>query len=130
MSAFQALADTSFVAIDAVYGEPLLITHRVSGQFVAGAPDSANPPFTAVGVLDVNGVVVDDAGLKTAARSEAVMAKPVADFAFSQFGAGRLQPVAGTILTRTSRPGSPRFEVVSRLPDGVGRVVFQLAAVP
>ncbi len=130
MSAFHALAVTAFETIDAVYGEPILVTHRLAGQFVAGAADSANPAFTAVGVLDVEGAVTDDAGLKTAARSEVETVKPVADFAFAQFGAGRLAPVKGTLLTATSRPGSPRFEVVSRLPDGVGRVVFQLAPLP
>lgn len=127
MSAFADLFVARQPALDDAFGEPILVTHRLAGQFVAGAADPDNPAFTAIGVLDVEGVIVDDAGLKTGARSEVETLKPVVDFAFAQFGPGRLAPVKGTILTATDRTGAPQFEVVSRLPDGVGRVVFQLA---
>jgi hypothetical protein len=117
-------------SLDSAFGEPLLIAPQVAGEFTAGGDDPANPPFAAVGVLDVEGVVVDDAGLKTGARSEVAMLKPSADFALSQFGPGRPQPVKGARITATSRAGAPRFVVLDALPDGVGRLTCQLAVLP
>ena len=127
MSEFAELFVARQGALDAAFGEPIRIEHRLAGAFVAGAADPDHPAFIATGVLDVEGVVIDGAGVKSGGHPEVETTKPIVDFAFSQFGADRLAPVKGAVLTATTRRGAPRFEVVSRLPDGVGRVVFELA---
>lgn len=127
MSLFLNLALVADAAVDAVMGESLLITPWLPGEFVSGVADPDNAAFTAVGVLDVQGVVVDGAGTRSGARSEVETVKPVAEFALSQFGDGRPLPQKGTQITATTRPGSPVYEVVSAEPDGLGRIVFQLA---
>lgn len=126
-SSFASVWNARQGALDNSFGEPLLIAHQVAGEFTQGGNDPSIPPFTATGILDVEGIVTDDSGLKTAARSEVETVKPVVDFAWSQFSSANPAPVKGTIITAVTRFESPRFEVIDRLPDGVGRVVFQLA---
>lgn len=130
MSRFAAAFVARMPSLDAAYSELLLITPQLAGEFTAAGADPANPAFNATGVLDVAGLVVDDAGIKTGARSEVETTNPVVDFALTQFGPGRPQPVKGWLITATSRPGSPSYAVLDALPDGVGRLVCQLAPLP
>jgi hypothetical protein len=130
MSAFADAFIGRQAALDSAFGEPLLIVPQLAGEFTAAGADPANPAFTAIGVLDVEGVVVDGSGRKTAARSEVETTNPVVDFALTQFGPGRPQPVKGWLITATSRLGSPSYAVLDALPDGVGRIVCQLAPLP
>ena len=130
MSAFADAFAGRQGSLDSTFGEPLLIAPQIAGEFTAGGPDPARPPFTAIGVLDVAGLVVDGAGLKTAARSEVETTNPVADFALTQFGPGRPQPVKGWLITATTRANAPSYTVLDALPDGVSRLICQLAPLP
>ena len=130
MSAFLALASTSFGSLDVSFGDPLTITPQASGEFIAAGPDPANPPFVAIGILDIAGVVDEGAGRKDGTKAEISTEVPIAEFAYTQFGAGRPVPCVGTridALASTLRAPTNGFQVVDRLADGDdGRIRFQL----
>ena len=129
MSAFNAAFASRSPALDAQFGEPIEVRHVGAGQFLAAAEDPAQPPFDAVGILDLVVEVRDDGGARTAARSELVAPAPQVDFASGQFGPGRLAPATGTLLVAISRPDMPTFRVLDALPADDGRVVYQLAKI-
>ena len=134
MSSFLTIASTAFAALDTAFGDPLVITPSASSEFLSGGPDPANPPFIAVGILDLEGVIVDDSGGRSGTRSELSTTTPIAEFAFTQFGTGRPEPSAGDRIdapTNALKPPTNGFTVLSRLPDGAdGRMRFQLAELP
>ena len=133
MSAFSALSAQAFSALDSAFGEPLLVTAQLKTEFISAGPNPSQPAFTVVGILDDAGVVADDSGRKVGERSDLMTTKPQVDFDESQFGAAMPRPVKGTIITAVTRPGSPRYVVLDRLPDGVGgvgRAVYQLEKIP
>lgn len=117
-------------ALDSAFGELLSIAPQLKTEFIAAGPDPSQPAFTVVGILDDEGVVADDSGRKVGERSDLATTKPQVDFDESQFGSGAPRPVKGAIITAATRPGSPRYVVLDRLPDGVGRAVYQLEKIP
>ena len=127
MSAFVDQFSARAVALDVNFGESLEVRHVGAGQFLAAAADPAQPPFDAIGILDMTVEVRDDRGQRTAARSEVVAPAPQVDFAATQFGPGRPAPTPGTILVALTRLNTPSFRVLDVLPGDDGRVVCQLA---
>jgi hypothetical protein len=132
VSAFLSIASTSFGALDTAFGDSLTITPQICGEFVAEGPDPNNPPFVAIGILDIAGVVDEGAGRKDGTKADVSTTVPIAEFAFTQFGSGRPLPKAGWRIDcppETLRESTNGFQVVDRLPDGDdGRVRFQLVA--
>lgn len=132
MSAFLSIASTSFGALDTAFGDPLTITPQIKGEFVSAGPDPANPPFVAIGILDIAGIIDEGAGRRDGTKAEVSTTVPIAEFAFTQFGPGRALPAVGTRIdapANTLREPTNGFQVVDRLPDGDdGRIRFQLVA--
>jgi hypothetical protein len=132
VSAFLGIASTTFAALDTAFGDPLTITPQTAGEFIAAGADPNNPPFVAIGILDIAGVINDDAGRRDGTKAEVSTTVPIAEFAFTQFGAGRPVPAVGCRID--AQPNALReptngFQVVDRLPDGDdGRIRFQLVA--
>ena len=128
MSAYLGLTNTTFAALDNVFGDPLTITPQIAGEFTEPGPDSSKPAFIAIGILDEAAVVVEDASRSADAQTTT----PIAEFAYTQFGPGRPVPSIGW---RIDAPFSPLkaptggFLIVDFLPDrDDGRCRFQLAA--
>lgn len=132
MSVFLALTSQSFGALDTTFGEALTITPQTAGEFTAPGADPTQPPYVAVGILDVAAVVVDDTGTSTGARSEAQTTTPTAEFAYSQFGTGRPLPQVGWRIDSVPSPARlppNAFIVITQLSDpDESRIRFQLQA--
>jgi hypothetical protein len=121
----------AFVAADAdldgAFGEALQIVPVVVGEFMRNATP-ASPPFEVVGILDLPTDILAVGRERDGAHSEVIVQTPSVEFALQQFGPGKPAPKDGDEIVAPSRPGAPRYRVLSAKPDGVSRIVCQLAA--
>ncbi|MBY6239812.1 hypothetical protein [Methylosinus sp. Sm6] len=127
MSLFRdafAAADADF---DDNFGEPLQIIPVVVGEFLRNATP-ATPPLDVVGILDLPTDILAVGRERDGARSEVIVQTPFAEFALQHFGPGAPLPKEGDEIVAPSRPGAPRYRVLSVKPDGVSRIICQLAA--
>ncbi|RFB80405.1 hypothetical protein [Methylovirgula sp. 4M-Z18] len=127
MSLFAAIAEAAFAPLDAIYGETILVQHVLASEFTAGAPDPAIPAFSVVAPLDLPRELMLAAGSSDGAKSELVKISARVEFDAALFSPLKPAPVAGTILTATDRAGHPRFRVRDVEPDGVTRIVCEIA---
>jgi len=113
--------------LDKRFGEVLELRRAVEGEFTRGAAVASDPPIIVVGILDVPTDVFRANGPLDAAKSELLMERPVADFAASLFSGILSPPQEGDEIVAVNRAGSPRYRVLDTKPDGVSRIVCQLA---
>lgn len=115
-------------ALDAGFGETLIVVPMIDGDFSAGV-DPGNPPFEAVGILTEPDKIAQPRGRTGADKSDPVIADPSVDFAESAFGPGRPRPVKGFELVAVERRGRPRYRVTEDVSDGLVRAVFRLVLI-
>jgi hypothetical protein len=125
MSLFRNLASTSFMGLDAVFGEAIELRRVAAGEFVRSSDDDG--VFMVTGVLDIPSEDVRGFGGSDGATSEVVAQKPTVEFAASIFEGDVPTPQEGDEITATDRQNTPRYRVLSVKPDGVSRIVCQLA---
>lgn len=127
MSQFSDAFSARQNLLDNRFGEVLEIRRAVEGEFTRGAAIASDPPVIVVGILDVPTEVFRANGPLDAAKSELLLERPVVDFAANLFSEILAAPQEGDEIVAVSRDGSPRFRVLDAKPDGVSRLVCQLA---
>jgi hypothetical protein len=125
MSVFRNLASTSFERLDASFGEAIELRRVAAGEFVRQSDDDG--VFMITGVLDIPAEDVRGFGGSDGATSEVIAQQPTVEFAASIFDGDVPLPQDGDEITATDRPNAPRYRVLAVKPDGVSRVVCQLA---
>jgi hypothetical protein len=127
MSRFRDAFVAADADLDGAFGEALQIVPVVVGEFLRNATPAA-APYDVVGILDLPTDILAVGRDRDAARSEVIVQTPSAEFALQQFGPAKPAPKEGDEIVASLRPGAPRYRVLSVKPDGVSRIVCQLAA--
>lgn len=128
MTAFEALFAEADVALDEAFATLLEIRPLAPAEFTRSTQLSS-PAYRIMGILDLPTEVLRAEGrlVDAGAKSEVVAVKATADFALSLFGADNPPPKEGDEIVAVDRAGAPRYRVESAKPDGVSRLVCQLA---
>lgn len=129
MSVFETHFAKANPRFDAAFAGRIEVRHQRAGRFVAGSDNPSRPPFEARGILDEAEQSVRAAGVADASKPEVIVADPMIDFQYTEFGDDRPLPVEGTVLIALDKPGQPRYRVRNRLDGDVGRFICVLTRV-
>jgi hypothetical protein len=127
-SSFEALFAEADTALDEAFATLLEIRPLAPAEFTRSSQLSS-PAYRIMGILDLPTEVIRAEGrlVDAGAKSDIVAVKATADFALALFGADRPAPKEGDEIVAVERSGAPHYRVESAKPDGVSRLVCQLA---
>jgi hypothetical protein len=126
-SLFAALWSSVQTNFDAMFGEPVDLVPQLSGKYIRGGDDPANPRRSLIGIFNDESIVdtVKGSGANTHENIDVLTRRTSVDFDQALF-TGFPLPKPGWIIVATSQPGSPRYVVVTAEYDGISRVVCKV----